>query len=661
MSRAMYTILRKIAEANDFNPELFIQLISKLRPRRMRDSDEIERTIEDLIHLLGQDPEIREGLSKYLAVLFRDRKFSTVITDLGIIKNVKFFSEVKRRFFEKLLPIQYEENTMSFILNQSFVYADDIHWVSNIREDQWVKLFELLQVSSIDQLRNQDFYIQEFFAAVEILSLRISGLGMDQELLAMAPELSGFESPFITLNKESFELLDLLRRDINQDRSQNNLEVKQVFIIINQCRKYVDQILKNREKFGITFETTLKIVRLNQTLDRLELTLRLMANSNKNNPYETTITFIQKLAEFACRKNDITSYIDYTTRLVAFQVTQHTGKTGEHYITSDWKEYKNMLKSALGGGAVVGLLCLIKAQLSYLDLSPLGMAFLYSMNYAIGFIALYLLGFTLATKQPAMTAATIAKTLDGGQMSGNYPALIALMERIFRSQFIAFIGNVVMAFPVALLFGFGYEWAFGESPITPNKAEKLLSELHPLYSLSLFHASIAGFYLFLSGQISGAYINSNIHHKISLRIANHPLLRNIMSESALKRVARFYDQKIGGLSGNFWLGVFLGSTGMVGYFIGLPIDIRHITFGSGNLALSLVGYDFDVAGSAVFIAFIGVVLIGFFNFVVSFSLSLIVALRSRNIPLSELGVLLILTWQNFRLFPKHYFIPPRES
>ena len=40
----------------------------------------------------------------------------------------------------------------------------------------------------------------------------------------------------------------------------------------------------------------------------------------------------------------------------------------------------------------------VNKLLSKLDVSPFGSAFLYSMNYALGFIIIYLLGYTLATK-----------------------------------------------------------------------------------------------------------------------------------------------------------------------------------------------------------------------------------------------------------------------
>ena len=53
---------------------------------------------------------------------------------------------------------------------------------------------------------------------------------------------------------------------------------------------------------------------------------------------------------------------------------------------------------------------------AYVPASNFTMHFLYSFNYAMGFIMIYLMNFTLATKQPAMTAATMAKVLSEGKI-----------------------------------------------------------------------------------------------------------------------------------------------------------------------------------------------------------------------------------------------------
>jgi site-specific recombinase len=271
------------------------------------------------------------------------------------------------------------------------------------------------------------------------------------------------------------------------------------------------------------------------------------------------------------------------------------------------------------------------------------------------------MGYTLATKQPAMTASTLAISIHKNSNNQDYSEFGNLFVRLFRSQFIAFIGNVLMAFPVALTAGYLFLLFTGENPVKQYKAESLLHDLNPFLSLALFHASIAGFYLFLSGLISGYYINNNIHKRISYRYRKHPFLRNLFPENILNKFADFYDKKIGGISGNFWFGIFLGSTGVVGYFIGIPIDIRHITFAAGNFALALVGLEFNVSVPVVLISILCIGLIGFFNFIVSFTLSLFLAMRSRKTPLKNLKLMYQSVLKIYRENPGSFFYPPANQ
>lgn len=51
---------------------------------------------------------------------------------------------------------------------------------------------------------------------------------------------------------------------------------------------------------------------------------------------------------------------------------------------------------------------------SSLVLAPIGKAFINSMIYGLGFVTIHIAGGTVATKQPAMTAAAIASTISHG-------------------------------------------------------------------------------------------------------------------------------------------------------------------------------------------------------------------------------------------------------
>ncbi len=90
-------------------------------------------------------------------------------------------------------------------------------------------------------------------------------------------------------------------------------------------------------------------------------------------------------------------------------------------------------------------------------MAPMMQAMIYSMNYSFGFMLIHVLHFTVATKQPAMTAAALASTVQQrkGSKTAQIAELAALIINIIRTQFVAILGNISIAIPVAALIAFG--------------------------------------------------------------------------------------------------------------------------------------------------------------------------------------------------------------
>ncbi|PKP18285.1 MAG: recombinase, partial [Bacteroidetes bacterium HGW-Bacteroidetes-23] len=228
--------------------------------------------------------------------------------------------------------------------------------------------------------------------------------------------------------------------------------------------------------------------------------------------------------------------------------------------------------------------------------------------------------------------------------------------RVFRSQFIAFVGNVIMAFPISLLGIWLIDLAFDYN-IAGTKWKTLVTDLSPIHSMAIFHAAIAGCFLFLSGIISGSVANRDKHYEIYQRIKEHPFLKRTFGKVKAEKFAKIYEMKWAGIISNFWFGIFMGTTASVGVFFGLNLDIRHITFASGNLALGLYGSNYTVDTWMIFWGVFGIGVIGLVNFIVSFSLSLGLAFRSRDIPFTELRSITVSIWQHFKRRPFSFFFP----
>lgn len=135
------------------------------------------------------------------------------------------------------------------------------------------------------------------------------------------------------------------------------------------------------------------------------------------------------------------------------------------------------------------------------------------------------------------------------------------------------------------------------------------------------------------------------------------MIKQIFGEKAAALISTYYSKNWAGIISNFWFGIMLGVTGTVGAFLGLDLDIRHITFAAGNLALGLYGKDFSVDNSTLIICITTVFLIGFFNFLVSFGLSIYLALRSRKITMGETREIIREVNRYFFRNPLRFFIP----
>ncbi|MEX2485650.1 MAG: recombinase [Brumimicrobium sp.] len=638
------------------DPNILSQIVNAIRPRIWKKRKKV--TLDELFELLSNEQYLN-GFRGYLNILFSHKSFSKILTDSEIIQDSRFFNEFRRRIITQILPNQPDKNTLEYLLTQVFYVRKDEVWINEIDKNELQKLLDLLSVKPKFDEEKKLSPVSQMIYGTEILINRITGVATESEITKMVPELEYFENPFLALQEELICFLDLYKNNPNHVVPDNDIDFKQVLVLHKQCLDFIQKAYKNSSKYGISINVNQYLLRLQQQLDRLKDIIYIIRLKEGEKREDKQLELILYLLNIDFKKNNLIDLFNKSTQRVALEITQHKAKSGEHYITASKSEYNKMLRAAMGGGAIVGVLCVIKIFIYKLDLSPFGMAFFYSLNYAAGFILIYLMGYTLATKQPAMTASAFVKSIESGSKKtkrGQFDKFSILFARLFRSQFIAFVGNVIMAFPIALLGGLLIEllWDFN---LAESKADKLLKDIHPGQSLAIFHAGIAGIYLFLSGVIAGNISNRIKHNRVEFRIKEHPLLKVVLGKKRTERLANFHAKYYPGIMSNLWFGVFMGSTASIGYFVGLNLDIRHITFASGNFALGLFGSDWQISLRMFIWVFLGIGIIGLMNFLVSFTLSVLIAMRSLGMSILHLRYLFSAILLHFRKHPVSFFFP----
>ncbi len=620
----------------------------------------LKRTnFEVFLAYLKNNEEIKNNFRDYLFILFSNKSFAKALTDANILSENAFFPELKKRISYKFLPPVEDENTVSYIISKVlFNPKSDSNYIKNINPEDGSEFFKLMEIEKISTLPKVK---KELLISANILALRSVGNALEAGIAKMVPEYKNFDNPFVALQSELDSLIGRFKEDENLQINSKDVDYKQIKIYLQQCLDFVDKAFKNACKFGISSKINQSLLKIRQQLRRIQDIIPILVVDNEEDVLINSKNLVSNTLKYNSHRNNVRELIDDSTRLISHLITSHTAETGTHYIATSSKEYLKMFWKASGGGIIVGFLCIFKMMMSYSHGSEFSHAVLYSLNYAFGFIIIYLLGFTLATKQPAMTAATMAKVLsDESSSDKNYKEFANLVAKLSRTQFIAFVGNVLWSFPVALAIIYGMDW-FRDENFAAVKADKLLKDLNPIESKAILHACIAGFFLFISGIISGNISNSSIFNQVPERISQSPFLNQVIGAKNSKKLSDFYTKHWAGIISNFWFGIFLGVIAPLGVFLGLDLDIRHITFSAGNFALALYGKGFDIDTYTFVISLVTIFLIGAFNFIVSFGLSMLLAFRSRKVNFGELTIIYKTILKYFIKNPLRFFIPLKSE
>ena len=617
-------------------------------------------SINELLIFLNENPERNVFLKNYLIKNFSNKKLDHLLENAGIINDLDFFFELKKRIAYKFIPEQSSKESIQNSLNQIFLKATDANWIFKIPIDEWIALYKILELKSIYEADENEI-TNEILLSMHILSQRMGGLALQKDIIRMVPEYSNLASPFLEYDKELNLIVSKLEDSGRNYLPYNEEDIKQLKILNSQCVAFIEKVYENSSKYGISFRVNQSLLTIKEQLVRIEELSSFIFIKEKSNKIENSILFFLQVIKYNSYKNNISKLIKDGIYNVTYEITNHTAKTGEKYITNSRTEYFKMLYSSSLGGIIVAFLCVFKLYLSTLKTSDFGYALLYSLNYASGFVLIYLVGAALATKQPAMTATTISKSLEvnlntTGDKIEKYKDFARLFARLFRSQFIAFVGNVIVVFPVALLL-IWCVYTFFEYDLALAKYPKLINDLNPIKSSAIFHATIAGIFLFLSGIVAGNIANKNKFNNLYYRISEHPILKKTFGKSKTIKISNWLENKWPGIISNLFFGFCLGSTASIGNFLGLNLDIRHITFASGNFAIGLFGSNYQLDINTIIWSVVGIFLIGFMNFIVSFSLSLFIALKSMKIPTTELKYLNKAIWERFKKYPFQFFFP----
>lgn len=617
--------------------------VRQIRPGLIGATSNPNVNLLQVIDELKASSSTREHVAAALQSFLVTRDFTTALTETGLTLESGVFTEIYKRLEYKLLPKPVESVDILSFLRRVFDAQSDAAWLESIDRELFGQFLQLLLPPHgplVEQVAAQ------LFMSLEILSLRLAGLGYEPVVTHRLRAKPEYQHAFMDVVRHVHAMLD-----------KGESAIPQLKESLDRCSNGVQWVRSRRGVEGVSLALTYRLIKIQQVVDRMQALLRLIeAILGEWTPQPAQDLFFDVMLS-ELRRFELRRFLTSNLELLAFQVTEHTGKAGEHYITRSRSEWTWMAKSAALGGMIVALMVIAKFLAARLHL-PLGPEFLtYGSIYAGGFLIIHTLGATLATKQPAMTASTLAASLD--EATASHSAMEGLAEvivRTVRSQMAAMFGNYLLAWPTAVLICWPLAY-YGYPLLSPEKARATLDSLHAFKSLSWVYAAMAGVMLFASGLIAGFADNWFVFNHVGSRLRHSELLGRLVGAHNLDRTIQLIDHNLGFWVGNFTLGFLLAAVPTVGSLTGLPLDIRHVTFASGQFGAAIASVNFAVGWPMALTIALTVFVIGLVNLTVSFSLTMLVVVKSRKIRFSQTPLLLRKLGRRIRKNPLELLFP----
>ncbi|OFZ21336.1 MAG: hypothetical protein A2X94_07765 [Bdellovibrionales bacterium GWB1_55_8] len=595
-----------------------------------------------LIHLEQQSPELRNAVAETLKSILLETDPVGLFSQVGLGRDSSLVVEASDRLLRKILPSPRIDSDLSELFIRIFRSEEDADWVENLEDETIGQLHQVLFPVSGSKAHVQEHFRASINSSLIILAAQISAVGLSPEIRERSEVRVASKSWFFQMG---CELYALCSTDEHQPVSEE--ERRKLQRILEGCRSEIKAALDHLNQYGVSVSIVYRLELLEQTIERCEKLLAILFLEAGTHWQKLLADLVR--GSFAHRK--LSELIQNNLHLMARKVVERVGVSGEQYIVRNRREYLTMLLSAMGGGVLTVGTTLCKFLVGGLKPAPFFEGILLWLNYSGSFLTMQLFHFTLATKQPSMTASALAGKLSDLRRRSQISQFVNELLQISRSQFVAALGNLGMVIPGAILIDRIYFLSFGQHVLAAAYGQKLLESLNPFTSMTVPYAALTGVLLWLSSIAAGWAENWVVYRRIPEAFSAAPKKGQIW-------VANWLVRNVAGFAGNVSLGFFLAFTPVMGRFFGLPLDVRHVTLSAGALTFAVCGIGLEaISGLELGSALFGIALIGILNFGVSFFLALYTAMRARNVEPTWLWKIFSALFRRLRYRPYEFFLP----
>ena len=612
--------------------------------------------VAELVTMCEQSPVLRERLQKWWQAIMQSVDITMLLADFGFAQRTSMFSELAERLRNKLLPTNPDTIDASELFMSALNSEFDARWLGALDEDLINRLSHVLTPDE-EQTDGATRWQHALADAITYCCGNILATGFAPELRLRMTNEARDAQPFHDLISDAeslrIEVLHPLRTSNRLDGTVARLRER-----LDACRQAANSVYTHFEDNGISVGLVFRLRQLRARILRVRELLECLLSPK---PAVAATKLMSRLVSVSRERRSLRALLTANSSLLAAKMAERNAETGSHYITRTPSEYFSMVRKAAGGGLVMAFTTMIKFWLYTLAFSAFWSGFWAGTNYALSFVLVQLLHFTVATKQPAMTAPAMAAKLKNLDRDGGEKEFVDEVTHLVRSQVAAILGNVLIVFPAVLGITLLLAKLAGHSVITEKEALHVIDSLKP-WGPSLLFAAFTGVLLFTSSIFAGWVENWFVLHRLDAAIHYNPRITKAIGARRAARCARFLRDNLSGLAANISLGFMLGLTPVIAAFFGLGLDVRHVTLSSGQMAAAASALGPEVIHMSAFWWSIGTLpFIGALNVLVSFYLAFRLALRAQNVTGVERSRLYVALRHRLFHSPLSFFAPSRKN
>lgn len=568
-----------------------------------------------------------------------------LLSDLGFAPRTSFASELGQRLRLKCLPATPDTANWEVLFH--FLRPEPF-------DAQWLQLLDTPTLDGIARLTHAQAHSNgldaQLLDALICCIGHIHAFGCSSEIRTRMLRPQTDALPFHALQTQLNHYRHSLRQGHLAADASHTLRQG-----LDACRQAASGIYTHLEHNGISVGIVFRLRQLRERVIRCKL---LMDTLQSPSPVPALRHLLAHLAQAAHQTRSLRALWRSNMHLLATKITERSAETGEHYITRNMAEFKAMLGKAFGGGTLIGVATWVKFGLYGLALSPFWSGLAAGLNYALSFVAIMLLHWTVATKQPAVTAPALAAKLKHMHSGADMASFVDEVAHLYRSQVAAIVGNLAAVVPTVALICTLLVWATGAPMLTPAQAQQVLADMHLLGPTAIF-AAFTGVLLFASSLVAGWAENAFVLHQLESALRYHRGLWRVFGQQAAWRLSQFMRQHISGLAANISLGLLLGLSPVLAQFFGIDLQVRHVTLSAGQVSAAVYTLGMPALHTpALWWALAGVLAIGPLNLGVSFYMAMRLAMTSQDIPPQQRSQLAQALRQRIRHAPRSFVWPP---